>query len=269
MKTIAILLQKGGIGKTTTAIHLAGGLARLDNEVLVVDLDPQGSITKHFLSHKHAPASRGVFGALSGSSSISSCIAPTAVRGVRILPAEEGLKNWAGYGTPDVELPYALRESLMALPSEEEPDYVVIDTGPAPGLLHRMALVAADYAVIPMVPAGAELDQLDDTLGEIAKVGRRMSEVELLGILFTKVPGGARERELHRAVISTVTDAYPEWVFESRIRECAYVEKSHGGGTSVMEWAGRSNGAQDYRAFVKEALERMNGRPALRAVGGK
>lgn len=242
---IAVAMGKGGTGKTTTALNLGSGLGRKGRQVLLVDLDPQGSLTRTFLPERPR---RGAYAVLRGDVPLLEAIVPTSEERVRLLPADEGLRSLDGSVYSDIELPFALRDALEGY----EADYVLIDTPPGGGLLTTMALVAAERVLLPLRASPYDLEQVDTTYQEIAKVSRRMNKsLKPLGFVITQYDGRLHVRT---DVEAELRRAYGDLVLATRIRQNVRLEEAPSAGKSIFSYDPRSNGAEDYEALTEEVL---------------
>lgn len=248
MHIYAISNQKGGVGKTTTAVNLAIGLARQGQRVLLVDLDPQANATYALLGQTEPKVT--VYDLLTGSQATAQVLVPSQQKGLVLLPADIDLAG------AEVDLLSAiggqtrLRAVLGKLPTPY--DYIIIDTPPSLGLLTINALAAADAVIIPVsvsLFALKGLAQLQDTIARVRE-GLNRPELRVLGILPTLYD----HTKVAREVLKTLRDHFPEQVFETLIPKNVQVEEVYGRQGSLYDYAPRSKGALAYQAFVKEVI---------------
>ena len=253
IKTIPIINNKGGVGKTTTTVNLAAGLAREGDRVLVVDLDSQGSAS-FALGVERSELEPSTAAVLFREKPPSEVVRPTATEGVDLLTGSLRLADTDTKlsGTEGRET--RLAEELSRL--EDRYDTILIDCAPSTSLLTINALVAADAFIIPVAPSYLSLEGVV-SLGEVVKnVRRSLGEAApVLGVLLTMVQHEDRET---RAIIDEVREHYGGKVFDTEIRRDPAIEEAPTRGISVFEYAPDSQGAREYRSFVDEVLDRMD-----------
>ena len=251
-RTVAVVNQKGGVGKSTTAVNLGACLALLGKRILLVDIDPQGNATTGLGIDK-----RGIendsYALLLGEIGARSAIIPTDVENLSIIPATA---NLAG---AEVELVSALaRETRLrqALADVvDQYDYVFVDCPPSLGLLTINALVAADQMIIPIQ---AEFYALEG-LSQLTTIMQRVKEalnprLEILGVLVTMYDGRTR---LAVEVVDEVLRYFPDQVFKTQIPRNIRLSEAPSFGKPVVLFDVRSRGAQAYLDLAREvaALE--------------
>ncbi len=246
MRIVAVINQKGGVGKTTTAHNLGAGLSRLGLTVLAVDADPQAHLTAAMGADPSGPDLGGVL--------LGECPAREAVRtgpGPHLLPASMGL---AGL---ESRLPAAAgREELLssALAGLSGYDLAIIDCPPNLGLLTVCALRAATEALVPMPAEYLALRGLAALLQTLRAVRARINPgLMMAGILLTRFEP---RRRLGREVAGRVRDHFPGLLFETRIRDNVSLAEAPGFGQDIFAYAPGSRGADDYRALCAELAGR-------------
>jgi chromosome partitioning protein len=253
---VAIANQKGGVGKTTTAINLAVALADLKLRVLLVDLDPQGNATsgvdsRRELSGPKTPSSRTMYDVLIGRAQLIDVVRPVrhflflAPSSTDLVGAEVELATMEG------------RERMLAAAIGsvvQNYNYVLIDTPPSLGLLTLNALVAAQSVLVPMQCEYYALEGLTSLIGTIRRINGALNpSLRLEGLVLTMFD--SRNRLSHE-VAREVREHFAAQVFDSVIPRSVRLSESPSHGLSVLEYDGKSAGAQSYRALAQELVNR-------------
>jgi len=251
-RTVAVVNQKGGVGKSTTAVNLGACLALLGKHILLVDIDPQGNATTGLGIDKRT-IENDSYALLLGEIGARAAIIPTDVENLAIIPATA---NLAG---AEVELVTALaRESrLRQALSEvaEQYDYILVDCPPSLGLLTINALVAADQMIIPIQAEFYALEGLSQLTAIVQRVKEALNpRLEILGVLVTMFDGRTR---LAVEVLDEVVRYFPEQVFKTQIPRNIRLSEAPSFGKPVVLFDVRSRGAQAYLDLAREvtALE--------------
>jgi len=247
MKAIAIINQKGGVGKTTTALALAAGLARVGKRVLQVDMDAQANITQTLGADDRGLT---VLDVLMRKAIIGEAIQKT-VQG-DVLPANPGI---AGLDTvlTSVGKEYRLKEAFVGLNGTY--DYVIIDTPPALGILTINALAACDEII---VPAQADIFSLNG-IKQLHETTQAVKEycnpkLKILGILLTRHNARSILSRDIADVIEQTAQHLQTKLFRTTIRENIAIKEAQAKQQSIYDYAPKSNAATDYLAFTKEIL---------------
>jgi chromosome partitioning protein len=249
---IAMCNQKGGVGKTTTTINLGAALAELGRHVLLVDFDPQGSLSVGLGVNPHTlPAS--IYNLLMGQDiSIDEVIGQTNVPGLHILPSNIDLSAAEIQLVSEVAREQTLLRLLEAVRSSY--DVILIDCAPSLGLLTINALTAADRVIMPLECEFFALRGIALLTDTIAKVQDRLNQqLEILGILGTMYD----PRTLHsREVLERVVQAFGDQVFHTVIRRTVKFPETTVAGEPITTYAPTSPGAEAYRSLAREVLAR-------------
>lgn len=251
MTVLTIAMSKGGSGKTLTALNLGAGLALRGKKVLLIDLDPQASLTKTFVSLDQV--GKNIYDVLIGAGELADIIRETGEKRVTIAPGREALRGLNTQAFDDPDLLFALRDRLEALEkTDAAPDFVVIDTPPNSGLLMYMAMVAADGALMPVKASYLDLEETDETYRVYAKAKKRMNQsLRFLGIVLTQYGN----RNLCAQVEERLREAYPEQMLRTRIRQNVRLEESPAAHKSIFSYDPNSHGAEDYGSLTDEVLK--------------
>ena len=254
-RIVAVANQKGGVGKTTTAINLAASLAVAERRVLLIDLDPQSNLTSGVGQKGKAGPAGTIYDAITAPDPVSDpqpFIIPTAVDRLMLMPSDRQL---TGAEIEMVPLPHR-EERLRTLiaPVRDQYDYVFIDCPPSLGILTLNALVAADAVLIPLHCEYFALEGLADLVGTIRRVRAAFNpELEIEGVLLTMVD---ERTNLGQQVAADVRQFFKEKVFRTVIPRNVRLGEAPSHGMPAILYDVKSRGAAAYIALAREVLER-------------
>jgi chromosome partitioning protein len=248
---LAIANQKGGVGKTTTAINLSAALAMRGRSVLLVDLDPQANASMSYLDVR--PLRTSMYEVLTGQAALADIIQPSPVPRLDVAPARIGLAKLEGQLVGELDAHYRLKDRLLAVMDRYE--FVVIDTPPALGLITVNALVAATHLLIPVQSSYFALEGTDDLLETVERIRARPNpDLKLLGAVITLHD---KRTTLARDVHKAVAEVFGGRVFETTISKSIRLEESPAHRESIFTFAPQSTGAYEYYKLCEEVIERV------------
>ena len=275
MRAIAIINQKGGVGKTTTAVNLSAALAEMGQRVCLLDFDPQAHATLH-LGLAPDEGEGTIYHVLIGDTRLSE-VRHQVSENLWVIPSHLDLAAAEVELAGEVGREVILRDALTDDP--QGVDYLLIDCPPSLGLLTLNALVAVDEVFLPLQPHFLALHGMSKLLGTIELVGRRINHgLQLSGVVICMFESGTRlANEVSRDVddfFSQQQGATSPWAgtrtFQTRIRRNIRLAEAPSFGQSILEYAPHSNGARDYRQLAREVTDqsvRQPLQPTHSAVG--
>jgi chromosome partitioning protein len=250
-RKIAIVNQKGGVGKSTTAINLGASIADKDRNVLIVDVDPQGNATSG-LGLEKSDLEYSIYDALINDTALDKIIQPTGQKNFHILPANIDLAG------AEIELVSVMsRESRLKKKIEESDidyDYIIFDCPPSLGLLTLNALTASDSLIVPIQCEYYALEGLGQLMQTIELVQSNLNpELNLLGVVLTM--NDARTN-LSSQVIEEVKKYFGKDVFDTIIPRNVRLSEAPSFGEPIITYDPSSRGAKAYKELAKEVIER-------------
>ena len=250
---IAIANQKGGVGKTTTAINLAAALASKGIKTLVVDLDPQGNSSMSFLDIHSLKSS--IYEALTEDSvHLPDIVVPAEkIANLFIAPATISLAKIEAKLLGELDSHFRLKDELQRV--QEGYPYIIIDTPPTLGIITVNALVAASHVLVPIQASYFALEGTDDLLETIDKIKLRANpQLQILGALITMYD---KRTLLAKDIYEQIQRVFGDKVFETVITKSVRLEESPAYRESIFTFAPRSTGAFEYYRLSEEVLSRV------------
>ena len=249
MRTIAVTNQKGGSGKTTSAVSLAAALGEKGQKVLLLDLDPQASASS-WCGVKDG--GKGLLEVFTGNGSLSDIVCETAVPGVSVVPSSSWLMGVERALMGEVGAETILRKAVLRLPKTW--DFVLVDCPPALGLLSVSALVAVREVLVPVEASAMALGGLASLLHTVERVRDRLNpDLHISAILVCRVD---TRTNLSRDVVERLRSRFGDLVLQAVVRENVRLRESWSFSEPITIYDTKSTGAEDYRAAAEELLTR-------------
>ena len=247
---VSIVNQKGGVGKSTTAINLASFLAHLGKYVLLVDLDPQGNASSG-LGHDISET-KGTYEAMAGIHDARELIVPTPHEGLHLLPGAPNLAGAAVELVREMSREHKLHSSLLGVRNDY--DYIIIDNPPTLGLLTINGLVAADSLLIPVQAEYYSLEGLSQLMQTVNMVRQSIKpELEIMGAVITMFDARTK---LSNQVLEELYKHFPEKIFRSVIPRSVRLAEAPSFGQSILHYDPSSKAAKAYERLAREFLMR-------------
>ena len=251
-RVIAIANQKGGVGKTTTAINLAASLAALEKKVLIIDADPQANTTSGLNFSPDNDEKRTLYEVMIGELNICDALIQTEVPNLHMIPSHINMV------AVEIEmLDYENRESILKnalAPIRDSYDYIIIDCSPSLGLITVNSLTAADSVMIPVQPEFFALEGLGKLLQTIRLVQNGVNpSLTIEGFVVTMFDGRTK---VHTQVLNQLKEHFKDMVFNTIIQRNIRLSEAPSHGKPIILYDVMSNGTSNYLNLAKEVLEK-------------
>jgi len=252
-RTICIANQKGGVGKTTTAVNLAASLAERGRRILLIDLDPQGNASSGLGIKRSEYSERNIYHVLIGQLTLKEAMTRSAVKGLDVLVADNDLIG------AEIELvaaerrEYRLKEAIATV--ADEYDFVIIDCPPSLGLLTVNALTAANTFLVPLQCEYYALEGLSQLLNTAGLIKKKLNpDLRIEGIVLTMFDG---RNNLSHQVVNEIKTHFGDKVFSSIIPRNVRLSEAPSHGKTILEYDDRSPGAKKYRELAQELDQKV------------
>ena len=257
-KIISVINQKGGVGKTTSVINLASGLAMRNKKILVVDLDPQGNATTGLGLSNSEKSDRTIYNVLNGDKNISEVIKQSNFENLSLVSSNVDLSGLEVETAGDNRRAFKLKDELTALNNNSEPsyDYVIIDCPPSLSLLTIMALVASDELIVPLQTEFFALEGLTQLMKTIERIKSRLNPgLEIRGILLTMYD---KRNKLSGEVEAEARNYFKDKVYNTVVPRNVRLSEAPSHGMPVLHYDRTCPGSIAYLKFTDEFMRQDN-----------
>ncbi len=254
MQIISIINQKGGVGKTTTVINLAAGLAQQEKKILVIDLDPQGNATTGLGLSNLENSSDTIYGVLNGTKTISDVIKKTEFKNLDIVTSNVDLSGLEVETADDKERAFILKVKMMAYLNDSRApyDYILIDCPPSLSLLTVMALVSSHSLLVPLQTEFFALEGLTQLVKTIDRIKVNLNpELKIRGILLTMYD---KRNKLSAQVEKEARDYFTDKVYTTVIPRNVRLSEAPSHGMPVLVYDKSCLGSKSYFSFTDEFI---------------